>query len=81
MEEIIRMYGQLSASSGSSFNQPQIEDILGKKIPKSPKKQNLNLPHIGNCLHSTYIVFTQNLHCIRSYKESRDDLKYTGGCA
>ena len=29
-----------------------------KKVPESFKKQNLNLLHAGNYLHSFYIVFT-----------------------
>ena len=38
--------------------------ILGKKNPDTFKKQNLNLRHPRNYLHS--------LHCIRYYKKSRD---------
>ena len=33
-----------------------------KKIPESSKKQNLNLPHVGNYLHSVYTVFTTMLY-------------------
>ena len=39
------------------FNQQQIKNIR-KKISGSSKKQNFNLPHAGNYLHSIYIVFT-----------------------
>ena len=59
--------------------QPTSIESIWKKISRSSKKQNLNLPQAGNCLHSIYIVFTKRLHCIRYYKYSRDDLKYTGG--
>ena len=38
------------------FNQPQIKIIL--KNPESSKKQDLNLPHTSNYLHSIYIIFT-----------------------
>ena len=41
------------------FNQLLIENIQEKEnIPESSKKQNLNLLHAGNYLHSIYIVFT-----------------------
>ena len=30
--------------------------ICGKKIPESATKQNLNLLHAGNYLHSIYVV-------------------------
>ena len=30
--------------------------ILRKKIPELSKKQNLDLPHAGNYLHSIYIT-------------------------
>ena len=29
---------------------------IWKKTPESSKKQNLNLPHAGNYLHSIYII-------------------------
>ena len=38
------------------FNQPRMENIQEKIIPESSKKQNLNLPQLGNYLHSIYIV-------------------------
>ena len=50
-----------------AINQLQIESIWEKKkIPESPKKQNLNLPCSGNYLHSIYIVvgITGNLEMI-----------------
>ena len=37
---------------------PQIHQNIQKKIPESSKKQNLNLLHASNYLHSIYIVFT-----------------------
>ena len=40
------------------FSQPQIKNMQGKKIQENSKKQNMNLLHIGNYLHSVYIVFT-----------------------
>ena len=39
------------------LNQPQIKNIQENNSRKF-KKQNLNLPHAGNCLHSISIVFT-----------------------
>ena len=44
---------------------------LRKKFPESSKKQNLNLLHSGNYLHSIYIVL--GIIC-----QSRNDLKYMG---
>ena len=38
------------------FNQLQIENNWGNKIPEGSKKQNLNLPCSGSYLHSIYIV-------------------------
>ena len=32
------------------------QKYLGKKIPESSKKQNLNLPQVSSYLHSIYIV-------------------------
>ena len=38
-------------------NQLQIENIWGgERVSECSKKQNLNLPHAGNYLHSIYIV-------------------------
>ena len=36
--------------------QPTSDQKSLKKIPESSKKQNLNLSHAGNYLHSIYIV-------------------------
>ena len=33
-----------------------METIQEKRTPKSPKKQNMNLPHADNYLHKIYIV-------------------------
>lgn len=57
------------------FNQPQIENIWGEKeILGSSKMQKLNLP----CAGTIYIQFTSYRYCC--YKQSRDGLRYTGGC-
>ena len=41
------------------LNQPLMENTLRKKkTSESFKKQNLNLPNVGNYLHSIQIVFT-----------------------
>ena len=37
------------------FNQSRMENIW-KKIPKISRKQNMDLPHAGNYLHSVYIA-------------------------
>ena len=39
------------------FNQLQIKKIEKKNTPESSKKQNLNLPLIGNYIHKIYIIF------------------------
>lgn len=62
--------GHHSVSTGGGFNQPQIENIWGKKSQKVPK--NLNWPHTGNYLHSSRFV----LGVVRG-----DDLTYMGECA
>ena len=52
-------YSQLSVTTGSASavsNNPGLN--TSGKIPESSKKQNLNLPHTSNYLHSIYIVFT-----------------------
>ena len=36
--------------------QPNMEQNLKKRIPESSKKPNLNLPRIGNYLHSICII-------------------------
>lgn len=40
------------------FNLLWVENIWGKKLQKAPIGENLNLLHVGNDLHSIYIVFT-----------------------
>ena len=57
--------------SNHRFDQLQVENIQGEKILESSKKQNLNLPHSDNCLHSIYIVLgvTVNLEVIESVRE------------
>ena len=39
------------------FIQPRIKDILGEKITKSSKNQNLNLQNIRTIFYNIYIVF------------------------
>lgn len=53
-------------------NQPRMENVQGKKIAESSKKQNWNLPCTGNSLH----IICTGLG-IRSNLETT---KYTGGC-
>ena len=54
---------RISGFSVHVFNQPQIKNIKNKKkIPKSSKKQNLNLPH--------WQLFTHHLHYIYNYLHS-----------
>ena len=55
-------------------NQPWIENIGEKeKFQKVPKSKSWSC-HIQK-------LITYHLHYVRYYKESRDDLKYMGGCA
>ena len=51
-----------------------MENIWEKKVQKISKKQNLNLSHDGNYLHTIFIVLgiISNLEMI---------LKYMGTCA
>lgn len=55
------VYSWSSISAGSAptdSTNHQIENIWGKKIPKSSKKQNLNLLCSTNYLHNIHVVFT-----------------------
>ena len=40
------------------FNQPENENIWGKKNSRKFQKAKLNLPHTSNYLYRIYIVFT-----------------------
>ena len=66
------MYGQpfVFRFQICGFNQWQIKNIL-RKFQKVSKKQNFNLQHAGNYLHSIYIVFgiISNLEMIQSIQE------------
>ena len=63
----------LRFSIGNS-NQPWIKNIWGKKkFQKVPKSKSW-ICHIQQ-------LITYHLHYVRYYKESKDDLKYMGGCA
>ena len=42
----------------------QLENIWKKIFPESSRKQNLNLPGIGNYLHSTVLDVMSNLEMI-----------------
>ena len=59
-------------SHSHRFSQLQIEIFRAKKkIPRSSKKQNLNLSHSSNCLHGTHIAlgFVSNPEMIYSIWE------------
>lgn len=45
---------------------------LGKKIPESFKKQNLNLPHSSNYVHSIYIIYNYlcTMYAVRGILET-----------
>ena len=66
------LWFQITAGPPNLSYAPWIQPILdwnySEKNPESSKKQNLNLLHSGNYLHSIYILFTniyKALHCIR----------------
>ena len=52
------------------WTQSTLDKKYLKNYQESSKRQNLKLPHIGNYLHWC-------LYCIRYYKKSTDNLKYT----
>ena len=62
--------GANSVSADSTTAEPKYS--REKNISLSSKEQTLNLLCAYNYLHN-------RLHCIMFYKQSRDDLKYTGG--
>ena len=72
------MQSQPSLSSDSASTDSTSVDstksgskIFEKKVPKSSKKQNLNLPHTSNYLYSIYIILgiISNLEMIQSKQE------------
>ena len=69
---VIPKYSQPSISVGSTSTDSAKSDYkhLGKKFQKVPKN-----PKLGFATGQQ--LFTQHSHCIRYYKSSRDDLKYT----